>query len=270
LSKEELLALFAEAKELGILFFALAGGEPFVRQEVLTIIKEFPEIIFLVFTNGLLIDGELLENMKKQKNIVPVISLEGYQEDTDGRRGKGVYERLQITIQKLKAKRIFYSVSVTLTRSNFETVTNQSFVEKLVLLGCKLFFFVEYSPVQEGTEDWVITDSQRDEIMNRVRGFRSKYRSLFIAVPGDEEEIGGCLSAGRGFVHISANGDIEPCPFAPYSDTNLRDSSLKEALQSKFLSTIRHNHDHLTETEGGCALWIKRDWVKSLLHEKRI
>ena len=88
---------------------------------------------------------------------------------------------------------------------------------------------------------------------------------MFIAVPGDEEEIGGCISAGKGFVHVSADGNIEPCPFAPYSDTNLRDSSLKEALQSEFLRTIRQNHEQLMETEGGCALWVKREWVRSLL-----
>jgi len=268
LSRQEMLSLLSEARDLGILFFVLAGGEPFVRQEILDITNAFPEIIFLIFTNGLLIDGELLHKIKQQKNLVPVISLEGYQEDTDERRGKGVYEHLQTTIQKLKTNGIFYSVSLTMTRTNFDTVTDDHFVEKLVHLGCKLFFFVEYSPVQEGTEDWVITDAQRDNIMNLIRSFRSKHRSLFISVPGDEEEIGGCLSAGRGFVHISATGDVEPCPFAPYSDTNLRNTSLKEALQSKFLRTIRENHDQLSETEGGCALWVKREWVRSLLVSK--
>jgi len=147
-------------------------------------------------------------------------------------------------------------------------VTDELFIKNIVDLGCKLFFFVEYSPIQEGTRDWVLNDKQRDSIMDLVRSFRSKFSSLFIAIPGDEEEIGGCLSAGRGFVHISADGNVEPCPFAPYSDSNLRDSSLKEALQSEFLNTIRQNHDQLRETEGGCALWVKRDWVQSLLYTR--
>ena len=98
--------------------------------------------------------------------------------------------------------------------------------------------------------------------------FRAKFPALFIAVPGDEEEIGGCLSAGRGFIHISAEGDVEPCPFAPYSDANLRDLSLKDALQSEFLRNIRQNHAQLSETEGGCALWIEREWVRSLLPDE--
>ncbi len=104
--------------------------------------------------------------------------------------------------------------------------------------------------------------------MVRRDSFRSKYQALFIAIPGDEGEIGGCLSAGRGFVHISADGNVEPCPFAPYSDTNLRDSSLKDALQSEFLKAIRQNLYQLHETAGDCALWVKRIWVRSLLKTK--
>ena len=96
--------------------------------------------------------------------------------------------------------------------------------------------------------------------------FRKKYPAMFIALPWDEEEIGGCLSSGRGFIHISAEGNVEPCPFVPYSDTNLKHLSLKEALQSKMLNTIRENHEQLEETHG-CALWEKREWVKSLTNE---
>jgi MoaA/NifB/PqqE/SkfB family radical SAM enzyme len=104
------------------------------------------------------------------------------------------------------------------------------------------------------------------EVRNK---FRKKFSAVFIALPWDEEEIGGCLSAGRGFVHISAEGNVEPCPFVPYSDTNLKDVSLKEALQSKMLSVIRENHTQLQETHG-CALWERREWVMSLAGSKTI
>jgi MoaA/NifB/PqqE/SkfB family radical SAM enzyme len=268
MSEDKLRSVFVEAKELGISFMVLAGGEPLVRREILDITKNFPETIFLVFTNGLLIDDDLLAKLKGQRNFVPVISLEGWEEDTDARRGKGVYEHLQGIIEKIKSIDLFWSVALTVTRSNFATVTDDQFIQALTDLGCKLFFFVEYTPIKEGTEDWILTDKQRANLLNLRDSFRSKFPALFIAVPGDEEEIGGCLSAGRGFVHISAEGNVEPCPFSPYSDTNLRDSSLKDALQSEFLQTIRQNHEQLSETEGGCALWIKREWVRSLQHTK--
>ncbi len=270
MSEEKIRSIFGEAKELGIYFIVIAGGEPLVRQEMLDITKDFPEIVFLIFTNGLLINEEILRKLKGQRNIVPVISLEGYEEDTDERRGEGVYERLLRIVKKLKSRGIFWSVSLTVTRSNFATITDEQFVKSLVDLGCKLFFFPEYTPIVEGTEDWIPTEEQRANLSTLRDSLRSKFSALFITIPGDEEEIGGCLSAGRGFVHINAEGDVEPCPFAPYSDTNLRDSSLKDALQSEFLKTIRQNHERLSEAEGGCALWVEREWVRSLLHNKSV
>jgi MoaA/NifB/PqqE/SkfB family radical SAM enzyme len=267
LSEDKVRSIVAEAKELGISFIVVGGGEPLIRREILNIIGDFPEILFLVFTNGLLIDEELAKKMKNQKNLVPVISLEGYDEDTDERRGKGVYERVQRVIDKIKRRGIFWGTSLTLTRSNFAEVTDEHFVKKLVDLGCRLFFFVEYNPIMEGTEEWVLSEEQRASILSLRDALRSKFSALFVAIPGDEDEIGGCLSAGRGFVHISAEGNVEPCPFVPYSDASLKELSLKEALQSKFLSTIRQNHKHRSET-GGCSLWEKREWVQSLLHTK--
>jgi MoaA/NifB/PqqE/SkfB family radical SAM enzyme len=269
MGEEKLRSIMAEAEELGISFVMIAGGEPLIRQEILNITRDFGDITFLVFTNGLLIDEEFATRLKGQRNFVPVISLEGYEEDTDARRGKGVYERLQTTVRRLKRHGVFWSVSLTVTRSTFATLTNEQFIKNLVGLGCKLFFFVEYTPVGEDTEDWILTDEQRASLLRLRDSFRSQYPALFIAIPGDEEEIGGCLSAGKGFVHISADGNVEPCPFAPYSDTNVRDMSLKDALQSEFLRKIRENHEHLSETEGGCALWVEREWVRSLLHTKQ-
>jgi MoaA/NifB/PqqE/SkfB family radical SAM enzyme len=195
-------------------FVYCAGGELLVRPEILTITKDFPESIFLLFTNGLLIDEELITRLKEQKNVVPVISIEGYEEDTDERRGKGVYERLQRIIGKVNSKGIFSGISLTVTRANFATVTDYQFIHHLIDLGCKMFFFVEYSPIEEGTEHWVITDEQRAGLWGLMNSFRAKFPAIFIAIPGDEEKFGGCLSAGRGFVHISAEGNLEPCPYA--------------------------------------------------------
>jgi MoaA/NifB/PqqE/SkfB family radical SAM enzyme len=266
MSGEELLRVVHDADELGVSFFVLAGGEPLVRPEIVDIMLGHPRIIFLMFTNGLLIDDHLLRRFRRSRNVIPVISFEGYEEHTDDRRGAGVFGRLLRTLDMMHKTGLFYSVSITVTKSNFETVTSEEFIGDLMRRGCKFFLFVEYSPIREDTEDWVISLEQRVQLMSRIRDYRKKFRSLFIEVPGDEEEIGGCLSAGRGFVHIGADGALEPCPFAPFSDANVRDTPLRDALQSDFLRKIRLNHDQLEETEGGCALWVKRDWVQSLLH----
>jgi MoaA/NifB/PqqE/SkfB family radical SAM enzyme len=186
MSAEKVESVIAEANELGISFVVIAGGEPLVREEIIDILNKFPEIIFLVFTNGLLIDDDLLKKLKGQNNFVPVISLEGLEEETDGRRGEGVYKRLKNIIKKIKGRGIFWSVSLTVTRLNYEAVTNSKFIQELSDFGCKLFFFLEYTPIKEGTEDWILTEEQREDLISRreiisvqnIRPFLSPFQAM--------------------------------------------------------------------------------------------
>jgi MoaA/NifB/PqqE/SkfB family radical SAM enzyme len=227
--------------------------------------KKYPEIIFLVFTNGTLINDQMIDSFSRQKNVVPLISLEGNQEETDERRGKGTFDQLIQTMAQLRKRNIFFGLSLTLVRKNFSSITSEDFIKNCYQLGCKFFLFLEYTPTQEGTEGWVLTTSQRTQMRDLLHYYRSHYASLFIAVPWDEDDVGGCLSAGRGFVHINAVGDLEPCPFAPFSDANVRDDSLKDALQSRLCEKIRQIPELSIEKGGGCVLWKEREWVRSLL-----
>ena len=270
LSAGELRDIVLQADSLGVSFFVIAGGEPLTRPEIIDITRDFPHIVFLLVTNGMLLDAALIARLAEQRNTVPVLSIEGNQAETDERRGRGVHERLQRKMAELKETGIFFALSLTVTRANFDTVTDQRFVQAAVDAGCKLFLLLEYTPIRAGTDEWVITDSQRQEMKGIVTGFRRRFRSVFIAVPWDEEEQGGCLTSGRGFVHISATGDLEPCPFAPYSDTSLKKMPLKEALKSPFLAAMRENHDLFKETEGGCALWKNREQVQALLGSRAV
>ena len=265
LTPAQLRGILAEARELGVSIVLLAGGEPLTRPGILDICADCPEITFPLFTNGLLIDDEMIARFRRQRNIVPVISLEGLQSQTDDRRGDGVYQHLLGIMRKLKEQGIFFGTSLTVTRLNYETVYSREYMQERIDAGSQLFFFVEYVPVQPGTEPLVLTDEQREGQSQRLAQFRQELPGLFVALPGDEEQFGGCLAAGRGFIHISPEGRLEPCPFAPYSDTSLKTMSLREALQSEFLKQIRGSSHHLTETQGGCALWAQRDWVQSLL-----
>ena len=265
LTGAEIRDIVAQADDLGTSFFVIAGGEPLTRPEFLDIARDFPHIVFLLFTNGLLLDHALISRLRTQRNTIPVLSIEGRESETDGRRGQGVHERLREKMAELKRAGVFFSLSMTVTRDNFGTVTDTAFIRGAADQGCRFFLFAEYTPVKPGTEDWVITEAQRTEMKSVVAALRREISAVFVAVPWDEEETGGCLASGRGFVHVSARGDLEPCPFAPYSDTNLRTVPLKKALESRFLRSLRDNHDRLAETEGGCALWKQRDLVKSFL-----
>lgn len=265
LSSEEVRSIIAHAAQLGISFFVIAGGEPLIRPEIVTIARDFPKVIFLLATNGTLLDERLIGRLVQQKNVVPVLSIEGQEAETDDRRGEGVHQQLRSKMRTLQRVGIFFAVSITVTRTNFDLVTSAEFVQQTVDAGCRLFLLLEYTPVEEDTAEWVITSAQRAAMKDVVAGFRRRFGAVFISVPGDEEEQGGCLGAGRAFVHISPNGNLEPCPFAPYSDVNLRCVPLKDALRSRFLAAMRENHESFKDTGSGCALWNSREQVHALL-----
>lgn len=121
----------------------------------------------------------------------------------------------------------------------------------MIAHGCRLFFFVEYVPAVPETEFLVLPEEQRATLPALLEEMHAALPDLFIALPGEESLYGGCLAAGRGFIHINPQGRLEPCPFAPWSDASLRDMPLAEALRSPFLAALRESDIHLTETAGG-------------------
>ncbi len=269
LDASALRTVVRESRDLGVSFFVIAGGEPLLRPELAGIMADFPEIIFFVFTNGLLMDEAWLATLRRHTNIVPLLSFEGDRAMTDARRGPGTYDKLMTLCGELRRRGIFFGASLTLTRDHFSAITSREYTRDLVGAGCKFFLYLEYTPTVEGTEDWVLTADQRTRMRELLPAFRDAFPALFIAVPWDEDDVGGCLAAGRGFVHINPKGDLEPCPFAPFSDVNIRHVPLEEALRSKFLETIRAKPDLARERGGGCVLWKERALVTTLLAESR-
>jgi len=265
MSPEVLASVVYQATQIGVSIVVIAGGEPLVRQEeIFSLAKAHPRVLFPVFTNGLLIDETMASAIAACRNIVPVISFEGFRQDTDTRRGSGVFDRLLETCARLKNRNIFFGCSVTTTGKNFEQVTGEAFIREMIENGVRVFTFVEYVPMAPGTENLVLTHEQKKTLQAVISVFSQKYAALFIGFPGDEETYGGCLAAGRGFVHVSPSGDLEPCPAAPFSDANLADVPVKEALRSRLLGRIREDHGLLTESSGGCALRANRAWVQAL------
>ena len=254
-----------QASELGTSIVLLVGGEPLTRQEIFDVTKDFPDMIFTLFTNGTLIDDVVLGKFKAQRHVIPILSMEGRGDITDLRRGQGIYDGLMRDMTKLNENGIFFGASLTVTRTNYDEVTGEDFVRRMRNSGCKAFIYVEYNPVKHGTESWVVTDGQRDEVLAKMAIYRKSQPGVYIGFPGDEKAFGGCLSSGRGFIHVSASGDVEPCPFAPFSDSSILDMPLKDALNSKLFRTLRANRDRLMESNGGCALWKNPEWVKSLM-----
>lgn len=264
-----LASVVSQAADLGVSVIVIAGGEPLVRQEeILSIAENHPRVLFPLFTNGLLIEDGTADRIAQCRNIVPVISFEGFRHETDLRRGHGVYDRLLAACGRLKERGIFFGCSVTTTRENFIQVTGEEFVGQMMRSGARVFTYVEYVPMAAGTGNLVLTPEQKKTLQAVLADYNRKFPALFIGFPGDEDTYGGCLAAGRGFVHVSPSGNLEPCPASPYSDANLAAVPLEEALQSRLLARLREMPEVLTEVEGGCALRTNRARVEGLFsHE---
>lgn len=260
--------IFEEAEELGISFILLAGGEPLLRWDVMEEAGKRPNILFPVFTNGTFIGEKYMDLFDEHRNLVPVISIEGDRDQTDSRRGEGVYDKLISVMDGLRERNLIFGASVTVTRSNIKEVTSADFLQSLSNHGCRLVIFVEYVPVADESRELALSDEERDYLLGEVERVRSEHSDMvFVSFPGDEKSSGGCIAAGRGFFHINSHGGAEPCPFSPYSDVNVRDTSLRDAIQSRLFRALLDNDILADDHKGGCVLFEKREMVEARLSE---
>ena len=266
MSAQDWGSVFAQAREMGVGFILLAGGEPMVRRDVIEKAAQFPEILFPVFTNGTMLTGDYLELFDRHRNLVPVLSIEGGQQKTDERRGTGIYKRVQDAMEKMREKRIAFGASVTVTSENISEVVSREFVNSLGENGCKAVIYVEFVPTNENLKHLALDDAGREELSERLRALRQEDDAiLLISFPGDEKSSGGCLAAGRGFFHINSHGGAEPCPFSPYSDINVKDYTLREVMDSRLFRSLREEGILMEEHDGGCVLYQRREQVEALL-----
>ena len=269
LQPEEWRRIFTEAASLGINFSLLAGGEPLMRKDLLESISNVEDMIFPIFTNGTLIGPTYLEFFEKHLNMVPIISLEGLQTSTDQRRGQGVFKKAMQAMEDLSQRKLFFGTSITVTTENMTFVTSTDFIDQLRSYGCKIIFYVEYVPLDEGTEHLAFSDEHVEQMEQTMNTRREQYEDLiFLSFPGDEKALGGCLASGRGFFHIGPDGAAEPCPFSPYSDSNVAKMGVLGALKSPLFRRIRDARALGWEHTGGCTLFEHREEIEALTQQK--
>ena len=269
LSPDQWKTIFEESALLGINFALLAGGEPMMRKDILEAVAEVKDMIFPIFTNGTLIGPSYIDFLKNHLNMIPVISIEGMEHSTDERRGKGMYKRAMQSVEMLHNEDLFFGTSITVTTENFNLVTSDEFVDNLRDLGCKLIIYVEYVPTEAGTEYLAFGEADM-AMMEAVQAHqRERYQDMIIiSFPGDEQHMGGCLAAGRGFFHIGPDGSAEPCPFSPFSDSSVIELGVKGAIGSPLFRKLRDAHLVGGEHSGGCALYEHRDDIEAMIKEE--
>jgi len=244
---EVLDRLMGECKEMGIHLVMMTGGEPFLRKDLFDLFEKHEDMMFQVYTNATLIDEKMIDRFVALGNVAPAISLEGLREETDGRRGKGQFDRILQVMEELRKAGIFFAVSTTQTSRNHDVLTSDAFVDFLVEKGCILLWNFHYVPIGRNPDlSLMVTPQQRSRARERLAYFRTTKPMLFVDFWNDGCLTQGCIAAGRKYFHVNARGDVEPCIFCHFASDNIKAKSLVEALNSPLFREIR-SHQPLSE-----------------------
>ena len=218
LSFEELDDIIRQGKEMGVYFYLFAGGEPLMRKkDIIRLCEKHNDCMFTAFTNGTLIDEAFADEMLRVKNFAPAISLEGFGEATDSRRGEGVYERVLRAMEILHQRKLIYGISCCYTSANYDSITSEEYYDMLIEKGAYFCWYFHYMPA---------------EVYRRIRDYRSRKPLFCMDFQNDAEFVDGCIAGGRRYLHINANGDADPCAFIHYADSNIREKSLLDIMRS--------------------------------------
>lgn len=234
LSYDVLARVVREGKELGTYMYIFSGGEPLIRKaDIIRLCEENPDCAFLAFTNGTLVDEAFIQDLKRVGNFVLAFSIEGYEEATDMRRGEGTYEKVLNAMAMLKAEGVPFGASACYHAKNVEEVCSLEYVDFLIDKGCIFAWYFTYMPVGKDAAVELIANAQQRKFAYEFTRKSRKEKPIFLMdFWNDGEYVQGCIAGGRHYFHINANGDVEPCAFVHYSNVNIKDVSLIEALQS--------------------------------------
>ena len=234
LSFDEIDSIITQGKALGVYMYIYTGGEPLVRKnDLIALCNKHSDCQFLSFTNATLIDEAFADEMLRVKNFIPAISVEGFEKATDGRRGDGTFQKVVQAMELLKKKRLPFGISCCYTSENFDSISCPEFMDQMVEWGADFVWYFHYMPVgNDAVPELMCTPEQREEMYHRIRNYRKTKPIFAMDFQNDGEFVGGCIAGGRRYLHINANGDVDPCVFIHYSNANIRNMTLLEALKS--------------------------------------
>ena len=262
--------ILREAKELGIYWIVLSGGEPFAYPHLLDIVEKHQDMAFMSYTNGTLIDEEKTDRLAQLANFSPAISLEGWEEQTDARRGKGTFKKVMKTMDLLRERGVAFGASVTATRNNVEELFSEKFIDFLVEKGAVYMWSFHYIPVgRSPNPDLMLRPEQRAWLAREVPRLRKEKPILIADFWNDGEATQGCIAGGRIYFHISAAGDVEPCAFAHFAVGNIREQSLKEAIQNPLFKAYQKRQPFNTNHLAPCPIIDNPEILREIVEESK-
>lgn len=259
LTLSEIGRVAREACELGSFIFIIVGGEPLLVDGLVPTLGGIDEALFFLFTNGTLLDDATAEAIARAGNIVPTVSIDGPADLTDARRGEGVSAKVAAAMGALNRAGATFAFSSLVTHESLPHVTSRQWCDHLWDAGARFGFLIDYVPVGSDTEQaLILTDADRQYKAAAIARRLAEARPPVANFPADEYADGSCQAAGRGMIHINADGYVEPCPFAHYAADTVREKPLADILASPFLTAVRTETAHLPNPRGECLLVAHR------------
>ncbi|MFB3844546.1 MAG: radical SAM protein [Candidatus Cloacimonadaceae bacterium] len=269
LSFETLDSICRQGKKLGIFWYIFSGGEPLIRKnDLIKLCEKHQDCFFLAFTNGTLVDEKFCEDLERVGNFTLAFSIEGDEETTDMRRGKGSYRKVINAMDLMHKHRIFFGYSTCYHHYNIESVASDEFVDDMIARGAFFAWNFTYMPVgKDADTDLLVTPEQRAYMYQRVREIRMAKPILALDFWNDGEIANGCIAGGRSYFHINALGDVEPCAFVHYSNVNIKEVSLIEALQSPIFKAYQKRQPFNDNMLRPCPVLDNPEIIKAIIEE---
>ena len=269
LSYEDLDSIVTQGKAMGTYMYIFTGGEPLVRKkDIIALCEKHSDCEFLSFTNGTLIDEDFCREMLRVKNFVPAISLEGFEMANDGRRGNGVFEKVKNAMKLLKDHKLPFGISACYTSQNYKYLTSEEFYDMIIDAGALFIWFFHYMPVGNGAAPQLLpSPEERTVVYEKIREYRQSKAIFAMDFQNDAEYVGGCIAGGRRYLHINARGDVEPCVFIHYSNVNIHDCTLLEALKSPLFMAYHNGQPFNDNMLRPCPMLENPEKLRAMVKE---
>jgi MoaA/NifB/PqqE/SkfB family radical SAM enzyme len=255
-----------EANDIGLYFFVITGGEPFCWDKIYDFLERHNDSFFQIYTNGQMIDNKAAERLAELGNAVPCISVEGFEKETDERRGKGVWAKIMSAMDALRENGVLFGFSVTATRGNNELVVSDEFIDLFINKGAFIGWYFNYIPIgKEPDMELMPTPEQREYRRAKIVKIRKTKKIIVADFWNDGPLVNGCMAGGKNYLHVNVNGDVEPCVFVHFAADNVKEKSLIDILTSDFFMAFRKRQPYTENHLRPCSIidnpYILRDIV---------
>lgn len=267
LSFDDMDSIVEQGKELGIYFYLFCGKEPINHiHDMIALCNKNSECVFLCQTDGTIINSDFAEELLRVRNLIPAILLNECTEKTDCFQEGEIFAKQRAAMDLLREHRLVFGVFCRYSASNCEAVSSEAFFDSLISLGAKFAWFTTYLPIGvSGAPEEMVSAEQRALMYRRICQCRKTKAILTLDFWNDGVMTGGCLGGGRSYCHINARGDVEPCAFLHYSDSNIHDESLLEAFCSPLFQSFRQNQPFDSNLLRSCPIIDHPECLRDLV-----